>query len=1023
MASIVQLKRSALSGKVPGTGSLNLGELAVNTYDGKIYFKKSGSIESVESILTTNSVVTGSIRLEGTGSFGSLRVNDTLTINHGEAIISGSALVTNDLTILGQVNARQFNISIISSSTLFESGSSNFGNTLDDTHTFTGSVNITGSFLLNGQEVGGGTTTGSFTGSFTGDGSGLRGVVSDELPRNGYDYNIDDIATINDFNATSSKYLIDFDIDAMIGTPVGHKTYIANFTGSTKVIPAGDSVRFHVRDVEVARIDENGFSGSINFPAGVVSGSSQLTSSYDTRYVFSGSITQTTWDNIANKPAGIISGSSQLTASYDTRYTLSGSVSNSSISSSMMESTKYIADGTTTIFTIPGGYYTKMLQVFLNGSKLDESEYTETDSSNITITPPISSGSVLEIVNFKAAALNTGLSRKIETYIATEGQLVFNTTASASLGNVDVHINGFKLPPQDFVITNSNTITLTTGSSVGELVEIGLYDAFFGTYLTNTDLNSLNSFTASVSTASLASSITNLNSLTSSLATTGSNTFRGTQILSGSIIPATDNTYDLGSPTYQWRDIYVSSGSLYIDGTKVLSSTNQELQITTDEGQSIKILEAGSDNIILQSADGDIQLKTSGGGNLLFDPTSGLIDVRGTLQIQDGNKITSSGGNGVVFGNNIVVSGSFESTGNINGINLSTFSSSIASTLLNQNTSASSYETIGRGIVSGSSQITLGSINGFSTYSSSVDNRIATEKGRVDAILSASDADKDTFAEIVTLINSVDTTNDQAFASFYTGSNNRLNNLESVTSSYETKGRGIISGSSQITFNGISSLPTLVSGSSQITLSSTTGYGSVLNQAVLTTSSPTFASITSNGNINIPGTNKIVFNNEPLSWFLQARTTASTANLGSGLKNLIYNGGGANEGIAFSGVDTGAASMEVRNDGRVWIKENLIVGGTLTENSSIRYKENVETIKYGLDKVLQMRGVTYDKKDNGVKEMGVIAEEVYDVLPEVVLKNEEGEIDSVSYGRIVGVLIEAIKEQQKQIEELKSLIK
>jgi hypothetical protein len=154
MSSIVQLKRSALSGKVPGTGSLNLGELAVNTYDGKIYFKKSGSIESVESVVTTNSVVTGSIRLEGTGSFGSLKVNDTLTVNHGETIISGSALVTNDLTILGAVNARQFNISVISSSVLFESGSSKFGNSLDDTHTFTGSVNITGSFLVNGTEVG-----------------------------------------------------------------------------------------------------------------------------------------------------------------------------------------------------------------------------------------------------------------------------------------------------------------------------------------------------------------------------------------------------------------------------------------------------------------------------------------------------------------------------------------------------------------------------------------------------------------------------------------------------------------------------------------------------------------------------------------------------------------------------------------------------------------------------------------------------------------------------------------------------
>jgi len=174
-----------------------------------------------------------------------------------------------------------------------------------------------------------------------------------------------------------------------------------------------------------------------------------------------------------------------------------------------------------------------------------------------------------------------------------------------------------------------------------------------------------------------------------------------------------------------------------------------------------------------------------------------------------------------------------------------------------------------------------------------------------------------------------------------------------------------------------------------------------------------------NGDINIPGTNKIVFNNEPNSWFLQARTTTSTANLGSGLKNLFYNGGGSNEGIAFSGVGTGAASMEIRNDGRVWVKENLNVGGTITESSSIRYKTNIETVKYGLDKVLQLRGVTYDKKDTGIRELGLIAEEVNEILPDVVIKNEEGEPDSVSYGRLTAVLIEAVKDLQAQINELK----
>ena len=1076
MSSIVQLKRSALTGKVPGTGSLNLGELALNTYDGKIFFRRSGSTDTIQEVVTTNVVntgsititgtltaesivgsisasngvvsgssqivgilsslnsytasyattgsnqftsdqnITGSLRATGTGSFGSLKVNDTLTINHGEAIISGSALVTNDLTILGQVNARQFNISVISSSVLFQSGSTKFGDTSDDTHSFTGSVNVTGSLYLNGIDLSQGNNSGSFSGSFQGDGSGLRGVVSDELPRNGFDYNINDIASINDFNVTSSKYLIDFDIDAMIGTPVGHKTYIANFTGSTKVIPAGDSVRFHVRDVEVARIDENGFSGSINFPAGVVSGSSQLTASYDTRYVVSGSITQTTWDNIASKPSGIVSGSSQLTSSYDSRYSLSGSATSTFI-------------------------------------------------------------------------------RQIETYTATEGQTIFPTTASVTINNVDVYINGFKLLTSDFNVTNANTITLTTGSSVGEQVEINLYSAFAGTYLTTTDLTSLNT-----TTASLASSITNLNLLTSSLATTGSNTFRGTQTMSGSILPAIDNTYDLGSATYQWRDIYVSSGSLYIDGTKVLGSTNQELQITTDVGQSIKILEAGSDNIILQSADGDIQLKTSGGGNLLFDPTTGLIDVRGTLQIQDGNKITSSGGNGIVFGNNIVVSGSFESTGNINGINLTTLSSSIATQIstIQTNTGSSnarltsienktgSYATTGSNtffgtqtftgsvyiandlIVQGSSSIQYISASSVSIGTNIINLNTATPSIRYAGLsiidsgssgVSASllwDSQTDDF--IFTHRSAGSETLDSSMFIYGPLNTGSLDNIVGILPNRLTKGESsndhthhitssqisddgitvsipgnlvvtgsitgstnfntlsnkptIVSGSSQITFSGINSLPTLVSGSSQIDVMSTTNIA-----RLATTGSNIFT-----GNITIGNTTP---------GFLTIGASGSYGSIGSGGNGAtIYLNGSARGGTTTAASNT----IVVATDGEFYITNgaansnkivvatngNTTFSGTITENSSIRYKENVETIKYGLDKVLQMRGVTYDKKDNGVKEMGVIAEEIYEVLPEVVLKNEEGDIDSVSYGRITAVLIEAIKDLKKEIEDLKA---
>ncbi len=99
---------------------------------------------------------------------------------------------------------------------------------------------------------------------------------------------------------------------------------------------------------------------------------------------------------------------------------------------------------------------------------------------------------------------------------------------------------------------------------------------------------------------------------------------------------------------------------------------------------------------------------------------------------------------------------------------------------------------------------------------------------------------------------------------------------------------------------------------------------------------------------------------------------------------------------------------------------NLTITGTFTESSSLRYKDNIKTVEYGLDKVLQMRGVTYTKKDTGVEELGLIAEEVNEILPDVVLKNSEGEPDSVSYGRITAVLIEAIKDLQQQINVLNS---
>ena len=65
MANTIKLKRSDSSGNVPDAGSLSLGELAVNTFDGKLFFKKNNGSISLETIVTTNTQITGSLEMTG----------------------------------------------------------------------------------------------------------------------------------------------------------------------------------------------------------------------------------------------------------------------------------------------------------------------------------------------------------------------------------------------------------------------------------------------------------------------------------------------------------------------------------------------------------------------------------------------------------------------------------------------------------------------------------------------------------------------------------------------------------------------------------------------------------------------------------------------------------------------------------------------------------------------------------------------------------------------------------------------
>jgi uncharacterized small protein (DUF1192 family) len=99
------------------------------------------------------------------------------------------------------------------------------------------------------------------------------------------------------------------------------------------------------------------------------------------------------------------------------------------------------------------------------------------------------------------------------------------------------------------------------------------------------------------------------------------------------------------------------------------------------------------------------------------------------------------------------------------------------------------------------------------------------------------------------------------------------------------------------------------------------------------------------------------------------------------------------------------------------------IADSWTTYSSRRWKTNIQTLGDALERVRRLRGVSFHWKRDGQHDIGLIAEEVGEVVPEVVAYEENGlDAKSVDYARLTALLIEAVKEQQAQIQTLKSEI-
>ena len=377
--------------------------------------------------------------------------------------------------------------------------------------------------------------------------------------------------------------------------------------------------------------------------------------------------------------------------------------------------------------------------------------------------------------------------------VSSDLQVTGSFSATSLTGSID-YSNLTNLPSGIFSgsLIAGNNITITSGSGNITITSSGGGSVPAGTVSGSSQIN-----------------FSGIGNVPSGLISSSAQLIDGSNIVSGSVLRTLDGTG-------------VVSGSVIrtFDGTGILSGSKTDISslntYTSSADSRLSSIEAATGSYLTSETDSQT-LSISGDqltistGNTVTIPTgsslpSGTVSSSVQLTTEFDTRYLNTSADGVVSGS---VLRTLDGTGVISGSVLRTLD---GTTVL----SGSFIDKLPNGIISGST---------YTTFSSSIDGRVITEKGRIDAILDSVGADKDSFAEIVDLINSVDTTNDNAFASHYTSSRQRDTSLEVFTSSIDTTIKSKLNVDNVLSGSIESLLPSgVISGSSQLTSSFDSRY-------------------------------------------------------------------------------------------------------------------------------------------------------------------------------------------------------
>ena len=665
-------------------------------------------------------------------------------------------------------------------------------------------------------------------------------------------------------------------------------------------------------------------SGSFisQLPAGTISGSSQITISesqisdlthytntdvqtyIDSKGIVSGSV-------VAELPSGTISGSSQITITESQISDLSH-LSDSNIKAKL--DTEGVLSGSF-INQLPVGTISGSTQVTISESQIsDLTHYTDSNVKTKLDTEGVLSGSQQVVDSLPVGTISGSTQVTISESQISDLTHYTDSNVKTKLDTEGVLSGSLLTQLPSGLISGSNQLPsgVVSGSSQVTITQSQISD------LAHTDISALNTFTSSYSTesASFDSRIDiekgRVDAILDS-AGADTDTFAEIVTLINQVDTTNDNSFAAHYTSSRQRDTSLEAFS---------SSIQSEVDTLT----------AATSSYITELPDGTIS-----GSAQISITQSQISDL---THYTDSNVKTKLDTEGVLSGSLLTQL----PTGTISGSSQITISESQISDLTHYTDSNVKTKLEAEGVVSGSAQVTITDTTGFNTFSSSVETSISTEKSRVDAILLSSDADKDSFAEIVTLINQVDTTNDNAFASHYTASNQRIGSLEGFTSSIDTTIK------TKLEADGIISSSTQILGGSEI-VSSSTQVESLLPDGTISGSSQVESLLpdgTVSGSVQLFGGSNVLSSSiefTPFSSSIDTRTVTLETIFSSSVSNnlIILNDFSASHVIESQSLDNrldgleGGAALYYDLSNTVWNNKYIKSGSGLASTNDISF--------------------------------------------------------------------------------------